>query len=119
MRSGYSQSCNLASRYMRLLLLTLLFLGPMACYAQENGFPYGKATYRELEITEYASDTAAAALVLDEFGEAFIKYDSTFSIPIRQDQNLKTEGLRQGTLRFFCENRGSRRKDYRGESIFL
>jgi transglutaminase-like putative cysteine protease len=85
----------------------------MACCAQENGFPYGKATYRELEITEYATDTAAAALVLDEFGEAFINNEFNLQYTYHaRIKILKTEGVRQGTFEILL-----RKSEGRAEKI--
>lgn len=58
---------------MRTISLTTLML--LACIygpAQDHGFAYGKATYRELEMTQYPLDSAAEAVVLEEFGEAYI-----------------------------------------------
>ena len=98
---------------MRRLFFTLLILSSIACHAQEKGFPYGKATYRELEITEYAPDTAAAALVLDEFGEAFInnEFNLQFTYHARI-KILKNDGLRQGTFEILL-----RKSEGRAEKI--
>jgi hypothetical protein len=42
------------------------------CFSQDNGFPFGKATYRELEKKIYEKDSTAEAVVLNEFGETYI-----------------------------------------------
>ncbi len=44
----------------------------MVSFAQEHGFPFGQVTYRELGIKVYDKDTSAIAVVLNEFGEAYI-----------------------------------------------
>ncbi|HOX83308.1 MAG TPA: hypothetical protein PLJ60_07320 [Chryseolinea sp.] len=40
--------------------------------AQDHGFPFGEVAHRELDIKSYDKDTSAVALVLNEFGEAYI-----------------------------------------------
>lgn len=55
-----------------LLFVIIILLAVVQLSAQDNGFPYGKVTYRELDIKSYEKDTAANAVVLDEFGEAYI-----------------------------------------------
>lgn len=57
---------------MRYCLIVALILTCAVVYSQDGGFPYGKVTYRELDIKSYEKDTAAYAVVLDEFGEAYI-----------------------------------------------
>ena len=57
---------------MRLLLLLLLSGTTLFSVAQDHGFPYGQTTYRELDMKVYEKDTAAVAVVLNEFGEAYI-----------------------------------------------
>ena len=82
----------------RFFFLLFVFCS-ISCLAQEKGFPYGQATYRELEIREYLPDSAATALVLDEFGEAFIndEFNLQFTYHARI-KILKTEGVKQGTF---------------------
>lgn len=66
--------------------------------AQEIGFPFGQVTYRELGLTQYEKDTSASALVLREFGEAFISSETgnlhfNYHIKIKI---LKKSGLKLG-----------------------
>ncbi len=84
---------------MQRLIFSIFLLGSVSGFAQEKGFPYGQATYRELEIREYLPDSAATALVLDEFGEAFIndQFNLQFTYHARI-KILKTEGVKQGTF---------------------
>ncbi len=45
-------------------------------FAQNSGFDFGKITYAELDMNTYPPDTTAGAVVLKEFGEAYISnYD--------------------------------------------
>jgi transglutaminase-like putative cysteine protease len=84
---------------MRHLAFVFLYLNFLACFGQGNGFPYGQATYRELEIKQYDADSSAVALVLDEFGEAYInhEYNLVFEYHARI-KILKPEGLSYGTF---------------------
>lgn len=41
-------------------------------YAQNNGFAYGRVTLQNLEMNSFPADTSASAVVLNEFGEAYI-----------------------------------------------
>lgn len=98
---------------MRVSHTLLLLLCTIVSFAQENGFPYGQATYRELAIEEYAADTSAAALVLDEFGEAFINNDFNLQFTYHaRIKILKTEGLQQGTFEILL-----RKSEGRAEKI--
>lgn len=56
---------------MRVVCFILLVWISKGAFAQEEGFPFGKVTYRELDLDKYDKDTAAYAVVLDEFGEAY------------------------------------------------
>lgn len=56
-----------------LLLMLLFQLLPHSTNAQySNGFGVGQITYEELELKRLGTDTSAYAVVLDEFGEAYI-----------------------------------------------
>jgi hypothetical protein len=55
----------------KLLLLTLMLI-VIRAYTQDHGFPYGSVTYAELDMKIYDKDSTAEAVVLDEFGEAYI-----------------------------------------------
>lgn len=57
---------------MKHVLMGLALCTSMVSFAQEHGFPFGQVTYRELEIKMYEKDTSAVAVVLAEFGEAYI-----------------------------------------------
>jgi len=53
--------------------LLLLFIIPSFIYAQsDKGFRFGAITYADLEMKTYAQDTAAEAVVLNEFGSTWI-----------------------------------------------
>jgi hypothetical protein len=53
----------------------IILLGCYSVYANaqyENGFPYGKVTYEEFNVKALNGDTSAYAVILNEFGEAYI-----------------------------------------------
>ena len=59
--------------FMRYLFtLTLVFSLYSLCNGQEERFKLGQTTYRELDMKRYDKDTAAVAVVLEEFGKAYI-----------------------------------------------
>jgi hypothetical protein len=65
---------------MRYFFTSLFFLTYFLCASQDHGFPFGQVTYRELDIAKYDRDTAAVAVILDEFGEAYVDNEN--------DQNI-------------------------------
>lgn len=56
-----------------LRLVFLLFTG--TCWAQTDHFPAGQVTLAELDMKTYDRDTTAGAVILREFGEAYISDD--------------------------------------------
>jgi hypothetical protein len=63
---------------------------------EDHGFPYGKVTHADLDMKVYEKDTAAAAVVLDEFGEAFMDNENAHNLVFRYHAKikiLKKEGL--------------------------
>ena len=106
---------------MQRVIFSLFFLASVSAFAQEKGFPYGQATYRELEIKDYLPDSAATALVLDEFGEAFInnEFNLQFTYHARI-KILKTEGVKQGTFEILLrksEGRAEKMISVKGSSF--
>lgn len=86
---------------MKLLVFALLALAAIQLPAQENGFAFGKVTTKDLQMTSYAADTAAAAVVLKEFGEAYIDDDRDNNLLFEYHvliKVLKKEGLRWGDM---------------------
>ncbi|MBL7856160.1 MAG: DUF3857 domain-containing protein [Cyclobacteriaceae bacterium] len=61
--------------------------------AQDHGFPFGRITYTELNMNTYALDTAAAAVVLEEFGEAYIDNGGNHNLIF--ERHLKIKILKQ------------------------
>ena len=87
--------------FQRLLFSFFLLLISSVCYSQRNGFPYGQSTYRELEMKQYDADTAAVAVVLDEFGEAYMDNDNDHNLIFEYHARikiLKQAGVSYGTF---------------------
>lgn len=63
--------------------------------AQERGFDFGKVTASELSMTTYAGDTSAAAVVLQEFGDAYIDSDDW---ELRLEYHVKIKILKQAGI---------------------
>lgn len=57
---------------MRIVSLWLLLFTCQLCCAQDNGFRFGEVTDQDLKPALYEKDTAATAVILREFGEAYI-----------------------------------------------
>jgi len=56
---------------MRLLSVIILCVLTRQLLAQNNGFPFGHVTLRDVSTSSNPADTAAHAIVLNEFGEAY------------------------------------------------
>ena len=86
---------------MRTLIIFFLLILTKAAFSQENGFPYGQVSIEQLQATGYARDSSASAIVLREFGEAYISsadnrgliFEHHYLIKI-----LKTEGLTKANI---------------------
>ncbi|HEY9045438.1 MAG TPA: hypothetical protein VIN08_06060 [Ohtaekwangia sp.] len=86
---------------MRYSLLCLLVVVVISATAQDHGFPFGQVTYRELDITGYEKDTSAVAVVLNEFGEAYIDNGNYHNLLFEYHTKikiLKRQGIEKGTI---------------------
>jgi len=68
--------------------------------AQEHGFAFGKITLSELDMNSYPKDTSASAVVLKEFGHAYIdSEDWTVQLEYHvKIKILKQDGIEQGNV---------------------
>ncbi len=57
---------------MRYLFFLLFVTLNQLAFAQGNGFPYGQISFEQLSATGYTRDSSASAVVLREFGEAYV-----------------------------------------------
>jgi hypothetical protein len=84
----------------KFLLCALLCISALVSYAQDHGFPFGQVTYAELDMVKYHADTAAVAVMLNEFGEAYFDNSNDHNLLFEYHAKikiLKTEGLSYGT----------------------
>jgi hypothetical protein len=74
----------------RFIVFSFLFIS-FNLYAQSDagGFPYGKVTYRELEMEKYDRDTSASAVILNEFGEAHIDSENDHNLIFTYHSKIK------------------------------
>jgi transglutaminase-like putative cysteine protease len=80
------------------IALLLVVTSVHSIIAQDHSFPFGRVTRDELTMTVHDKDTSAAAVVLNEFGEAYIDSDNSdiifqYHVKIKI---LRTEGLEKG-----------------------
>src|SRR5688500_10576118 len=85
--------------FMRhLFTITLVFSLYSLCISQDEGFKFGQVTYRELDIKLYDKDTAAVAVVLDEFGKAYMDHYNDHNIVL--DYYVKIKILKGGGVSY-------------------
>ncbi len=77
----------------RSVLSALFILLATSSFSQDNSFPFGQATYSDLDMVRYEKDTSAVAVVLQEFGEAFIEDDNDYNLLF--DYHVKIKILKQ------------------------
>ena len=77
--------------YKPLLILLLLFSIAKAATAQD--FEYGQITPAELDMKKYAKDTAAHAVVLQEFGKTRIAVSNADKIEVIYEYHVKIKIL--------------------------
>jgi len=95
----------------RILPLFLLFLVCACLRAQD--FPYGAVALSDLTMSRYERDTSAGAVVLKEFGEAFISnedYKLVFKYHVRI-KILNKNGLDQANIMIPLYKEGSTRQE--------
>ena len=97
------------------LFIFLLLLYSVANGQGGNGFPYGKATYRELDMKVYEPDTSAVALVLDEFGEAWFDNDNDHNLMFEYHARIKI--LKKGGVSYGTFEIPLRKSDGRTEKL--
>jgi len=86
----------------RALLLQILICCAGYSFAQfRNSFPFGGITAEDVELTSYAKDTSAHAVVLNEFGEAYIDSDGQNNLLLEYHIKMKIlskQGLDQANF---------------------
>ncbi len=85
----------------KLLSVILTLLTASYAGAQETPFPFGKPTHDEFELQKYAKDTTANAVVLREFGTAYISTRTDLSLVFEHHVRIKIfneKGFNQGQV---------------------
>lgn len=86
---------------MRFLITILLTFVVTTVFSQENGFPYGQISMEQLMATGYSRDSSASAIVLREFGEAYVSSQDDKGLIFEHHyliKILKTEGLNKANI---------------------
>ncbi|MFZ5972989.1 MAG: DUF3857 domain-containing protein [Bacteroidota bacterium] len=99
---------------MRLLTTFCLCLAIASAYSQGNDFPFGKVTYRELDIKTYDKDSSASAVILNEFGEAYFDEQRDFNLVFTYHATikvLKQAGVAQADIEIPIYHSGSRKEE--------
>ncbi len=94
---------------MKLIFTFLLITSTsFLLFSQKGDFPFGKITYKELEMNKYEPDTSAAAVVLSEFGKARFNdnVDLVFDYHVKI-KVLKKEGLEKGNFAIVLRKEGN------------
>ena len=73
----------------KISICGLLFCSFISYGQYDNGFLFGKISYAELEMKNYPKDTAANAVVLNEFGEAYIDSDGDNNLVLEYHIKIK------------------------------
>src|SRR5690242_3765845 len=82
------------------LFLTFLILFAVSFLAAQD-FPYGAVSLNDLTMKRYEPDTSAAAVVLNEFGEAYIQNGDNYNLVFKFHVRIKIlnkNGLTQSDI---------------------
>jgi hypothetical protein len=99
---------------LRAFIAAALFLGYFSVFAQEHGFPFGNGLLPALEMKSYPGDTAAAAVVLQEFGEAYVDSDE---LNLRFEYHVKIKILKPSGLKYGDVELYLHRQEGKGETV--
>jgi hypothetical protein len=96
-------SLNLKEKMMNKALLTLFTLFGALQFAAAQDFPFGKVTAEEMELKNYAKDTSAHAVVLQEYGKSRIDVTNDDNIKLIYEYHVKikifnNKGFDNGTV---------------------
>jgi hypothetical protein len=83
---------------MRLLLLAFFLATAFPAFSQNHGFAFGNPSHADFDFKIYAADTSAQAVVLDEFGEAYIDRETLSKIIFQRHIRIKI--LKPGGLKY-------------------
>lgn len=71
-----------------LIGFSLIFISSVL-HGQDHSFPFGQISLREIDMKVYDKDTSAAAVVLAEFGEAYIENGGEYNLIFQYHTRIK------------------------------
>lgn len=95
------------------LIFLITFLSTTLIAQTQNGFPLGQVTYEQLDMRMYPKDTSANAVLLDEFGEAYIDNGGDNNLILEYKAKykiLKKGGLEEANFRIPLYKDGQRKQ---------
>ena len=95
---------------MKNRVLSPFFVVFSIAISSAQDFPYGKVTPGDVAMTQYPRDTGAAAVVLKEFGEAYISTGERYSLIFKYHARIKIlnkNGLSQSDIEIPLDKDGS------------
>lgn len=99
---------------MRVILVIFFLTSFILAGAQNNnGFPLGNVTVEQLQMKVYPKDTSANAVLLDEFGEAYIDNGGDNNLILEYKAKFKIlskTGLEEANFRIPLYKNGSRKQ---------
>lgn len=99
---------------MRAILVIFFLTSFILAGAQNNnGFPLGNVTVEQLQMKVYPKDTSANAVLLDEFGEAYIDNGGDNNLILEYKAKFKIlskTGLEEANFRIPLYKNGSRKQ---------
>lgn len=95
---------------MKNRVLSLFFVVFSTAISSGQDFPYGKVAHGDVAMTQYPRDTGAAAVVLKEFGEAYISTGERYNLIFKYHVRIKIlnkNGLSQSDIEIPLDKDGS------------
>src|SRR5882672_4398969 len=86
---------------MKFLFSVILCCTSIISFCQDHGFPFGQITYKQFEQKAPVRDSSAVAIVLNEFGEAYISNEGENNLIIEHHyivKILKQEGVDEANI---------------------
>lgn len=99
---------------MKFLLVIALAILSIPLQAQNNGFPFGKVSLRQIQMDSYPADTSASAVVLNEFGEAYISDSHNGNLVFEYHaiiKVLKKDGMKEADISIPLHHQDGRKEE--------
>ena len=99
--------------FKHFIFITILLTSFCEAFSQNHGFPFGESRISELNLNRYELDSAAEAIVLNEFGEVY--FDNGDGKMVIQNHKkikiLKSEGLNQANFSILLRKSEGRKEE--------